>query len=320
MDSNTYKNILSGYIPEEEGDFFLKYRINGMQYIVYSAEPLKISCMELCNFNDITKKELSLFINNFALSDEDKPVDDEFRFEQVCGREQLLQYLFDMEGEFDTRLYQSHVSGYEGVVLYGKLDKLKNTVRNLYEIRSDFESGLLFDNSLSYSMYSKDEAIDRAHICFDPLIYKKLLEDGGVKGRIYCLASSSAYILSQAILPGRQSCLYVGNDYRESLEALIFHYHLTAGEGGKAEISFYSDRGQVAVTFSESFEFERLVNLGTSANRYLRDMTGKNALKNMYDLRTHQGKATFIFRCSDLIMKAFMVAFSRFIGFTGLII
>jgi hypothetical protein len=49
-----YSEVLNPYQPLETGDFMYRYYINDREYIIYSPERNKISCLELFDFKDLS--------------------------------------------------------------------------------------------------------------------------------------------------------------------------------------------------------------------------------------------------------------------------
>lgn len=305
----TYKSILSNYQPVEGGDFFLRYEINQMQYIVYSPAEDKIQCIELCNFRDITPDELAIFTD--AKETEEKG---EFTFEQICTKEQMLQFQFNLEEIGDDHIYTPHVSANDGVVLY---DVGGSKARNLFEIQED-RCELLFDNSLSFTKFVKNDDIDRHYVCFNPKAYKRLIEDRETKGTIFLLASTSPYLLEKVIQQGKQINIYIDTDFSKGLEAFIYYYTNTIGK--RNEISYHSDGKQTTISFSEEYQVEYLFEIGANANKVLKGIVmGGNEFASCYELKVYEDKCTYLFRNSDTIVKAFITALSNYIQYSNLI-
>ena len=49
-----YQTVLQNYHPTEQGDFMLKYEIDGRGYVIYSPEKDSWSCIELHSFSELT--------------------------------------------------------------------------------------------------------------------------------------------------------------------------------------------------------------------------------------------------------------------------
>lgn len=52
-----YSEVLNPYQPLETGDFMYRYYINDREYIIYSPERNKISCLELFDFKDLRDRK-----------------------------------------------------------------------------------------------------------------------------------------------------------------------------------------------------------------------------------------------------------------------
>lgn len=117
-----YRTILNDYLPIEQGDFMLRYKINGRGYVLFSPKKDVVSCIELYNFSEISPMQLALLLT-FQPKDEQ----DEFSFSASCTKEQIIDYLFDVE-ESQGCAKIRHTSGLQGYLLYdlAKADKVRN--------------------------------------------------------------------------------------------------------------------------------------------------------------------------------------------------
>ena len=107
-----YRTILNDYLPIEQGDFMLRYKINGRGYVLFSPKKDVVSCIELYNFSEISPMQLALLLT-FQPKDEQ----DEFSFSASCTKEQIIDYLFDVE-ESQGCAKIRHTSGLQGYLLY----------------------------------------------------------------------------------------------------------------------------------------------------------------------------------------------------------
>ena len=119
-----YQTVLQNYHPTEQGDFMLKYEIDGRGYVIYSPEKDSWSCIELHSFSELTPWQLAFVL---SLDMRQMKEQDEFSFSVCCKREKLLSYLFDVE-ESETVLKTKHVSGWQGYLMMDihKPDKVRN--------------------------------------------------------------------------------------------------------------------------------------------------------------------------------------------------
>ena len=108
-----YQTVLQNYHPTEQGDFMLKYEIDGRGYVIYSPEKDSWSCIELHSFSELTPWQLAFVL---SLDMRQMKEQDEFSFSVCCKREKLLSYLFDVE-ESETVLKTKHVSGWQGYLM-----------------------------------------------------------------------------------------------------------------------------------------------------------------------------------------------------------
>ena len=85
-----YQTVLQNYHPTEQGDFMLKYEIDGRGYVIYSPEKDSWSCIELHSFSELTPWQLAFVL---SLDMRQMKEQDEFSFSVCCKREKLLSYL-----------------------------------------------------------------------------------------------------------------------------------------------------------------------------------------------------------------------------------
>jgi len=121
-----YQTVLQNYHPTEQGDFMLKYEIDGKGYVIYSPEKGSFSCIELHGFSELTPWQLAFVL---SLDMQQMKEQDEFSLSVCCKREKLLSYLFDVE-ESEAALKTKHVSGWQGYLMMDihKPDKARNVL------------------------------------------------------------------------------------------------------------------------------------------------------------------------------------------------
>lgn len=189
-----YRTILNDYLPIEQGDFMLRYKINGRGYVLFSPKKDVVSCIELYNFSEISPMQLALLLT-FQPKDEQ----DEFSFSAYCTKEQIIDYLFDVE-ESQGCAKIRHTSGLQGYLLYdlAKADK----VRNLFQFDLEKkESRLLFDSRNCAASLHGDCQGSVIHLCWNPCVFHSIEKGGEPDAPAYLLASSSpvvcGYVLKQ---------------------------------------------------------------------------------------------------------------------------
>ncbi len=82
-----YSEVLNPYQPLETGDFMYRYYINDREYIIYSPERNKISCLELFDFKDLSAYQLSVSIQAKVQVQSESEELKEFSFDHVCSKE-----------------------------------------------------------------------------------------------------------------------------------------------------------------------------------------------------------------------------------------
>lgn len=232
-----YSEVLFPYQPAETGDFMRQYIIDDREYIVYSPEEGKVSCLELCYFEDLTAYQLAVSINRQGMKEQKEVL--EFTFDHVCSKEKLIAYLFDIDNTFGKTSDRQvrHVSGNEGFFLY---DLNPGKVRNFYQFNPSTKIyNLLFENKLCCAKLFEDTGSDTINICWNPYLFS-VLEGQPEKQPSYLLASSNpvvcAYIYKKA--QDKKINLYVGKNYLEGL--LFFSYYINK-LGGDKGLEVFSD-------------------------------------------------------------------------------
>ena len=191
-----YRTILNDYKPIEQGDFMLRYKINGRSYVLFSPKKDVVSCIELYNFSEISPIQLALLL---SYQSADEIEQDEFTFAANCTREQIIDYLFDVEGSEDCVKIR-HTSGLQGYLMYDLVKSDK--VRNLFQFDIEKkELRLLFDNRHCAASLRGDCLGNVIHLCWNPCVFHSIEKGGEPDAPAYLLASSSpvvcGYVLKQ---------------------------------------------------------------------------------------------------------------------------
>lgn len=301
----SYKSVLQGYIPKDDGNFFQLYEVNNMQYALYSPYKGKVSCLELMNFKDISIFQLALYINN--LSYDSKA--DEFEFEHTITSDDLINYLFDIETIHNDNSCESYISEKRGFVVGGmSVNKLRNVFIE--------DGNLLFDNELCYTSFVKNSEVDRYFVCFNPIVYRKMIDDD-TSGTIFLLAGASDILLSQVIKPNKQINIVLDRDYLKCLQAFVFFLNKSKGD---SVMSFYTNNKQVSVIFNSSFkDMEDVIIMSNEAEAFLRKMLQNDDISAVYLLEQVGDDCAIVFRNSDIIIKAFFLCLVNFDENTNLI-
>lgn len=237
-----YSEVLYTYQPLETGDFMCRYYINDREYIVYSPEQGKISCLELCNFKDITPYELAILIQR-VISDQIEV--EEFSFAHICNRDNLITYLFDVSADNPEGVSKiRHISNNIGYFLYEL--KASHKVRNIYQYnKSNNEYQLLFENEVCYTSIFEDTLNQSINICWNPVTFSLLEEDNKFS---YLLASSNPILCVGIIkMIQDQSAKINMCINRNSMEALLFLAHYTEYKDAQKGLSISYDNKRVTV-------------------------------------------------------------------------
>ena len=88
----TFKDILQEYTPVEEGDFFLKFQIKEMFFVLYQDKvDENVKCIEMMTFSCISIQRLSLLLGAFV-----EKSGEEYKFGVSSTKEIVLAYIFDV--------------------------------------------------------------------------------------------------------------------------------------------------------------------------------------------------------------------------------
>lgn len=216
-----YSEVLFQYEPVEVGDFMFRYFIKEREFIIYSPENGKISCLELCNFSDLSPFQLKVAIQQFEKPGEELK---EFSFQHVCSKGALVSYLFDLSSENTDMLKVRRVSNNKGYLLYALKSDGACKVRNLYQFEPETKRyQLVFENEVCCASVFEKEPSDVINVCWNPVVFNVLEGQEEHRAPSYLLASSNPvlcyHILKKAQEKKAKINLYVGNS---KLEALVF--------------------------------------------------------------------------------------------------
>lgn len=224
-----YSEVLSECKPTEIGDFMYRYYINGREYIIFSPSKGKISCLELCNFNELTPYQLAVSIQQVPVKPEEEIK--EFSFEHVCTKEALISYLFDVLSDSqEGALIKRRVSDNRGYFLYALKPTQTGTykVKNLYQFDPESKRyQLVFDNDLCCASIFDEVESDTINVCWNPVIFNLLEGQTEQKNTSYLLASANAVLCFHVCKKTQERSskinLYVGNNYLESLYFISYY-------------------------------------------------------------------------------------------------
>lgn len=301
-----YSEVLNPYQPLETGDFMYRYYINDREYIVYSPEQNKISCLELYNFKDLTPYQLAVSIQTKIQTEQGEV--QEFSFEHVCSKEALISYLFDItEGKTEIRKVR-RVSNNEGYFLFEL--KAAHKIRNFYQFNPESkEYQLVFDNDICCAAIHEDVISDVVNVCWNPVIFSILEGQTEQKSTSYLLPSSNpilcAHVCKKAQERNARINLYVG---KNSMEALLFFSYYIAGKGFEKSISVFSDSKHVTVEM-ERWNPVTLVKFMSKIqkmiNEKLRKQFGEEDEVTIYRLESVAGKSFLAFPSHPLAIDVF---------------
>lgn len=303
-----YSEVLNPYQPLETGNFMYRYYINDREYIVYSPEQNKISCLELCNFKDLTPYQLAVSIQTKVQAEKEDMK--EFSFEYICSKEDLIAYLFDIVcGKTEIRKVR-RVSNNEGYFLFEL--KAAHKIRNFYQFNPESkEYQLVFDNDICCAAIHEDVASDVVNVCWNPVTFSLLEGQTERKNTSYLLPSSNpilcAYVCKKAQERNVRINLYVG---KNSMEALLFLSYYIAGKGIEKSISVFSDSKNVTIEmkcWNPVTLVKFMSTMQKAAREKLKKLFGEEDEKEMtiYQLESVAGKSFLTFQNHPLTIDVF---------------
>lgn len=220
-----YSEVLYPFHPLETGDFMYRYYINEREYIVYSPVQGEISCLELCNFKDITPYELAISIQR-VISELEKLEIEEFFFEYTCSRDNLITYLFDVSANVGEDKKIRCISNNMGYFLYEL--KASHKVRNLYQFNDNGECQLLFENEVCYASIFEEVPNKSVNICWNPVVFSLLEEQKDNAIPSYLLASSNPILCAGIMKKIEEKTASINLCInKNSMEALLFLAYYT---------------------------------------------------------------------------------------------
>lgn len=220
--------LLSEYQPVERSNFMLRYKICNRNYVLFSPVKNFVTCIELFDFTEISPEQLALLLPS-CLSKEKEL--DEFQFQVICSKEQIISYLFNIENS-EVTPKNIHISGQRGYLMYDLIKKEK--VRNLFQF--DYDKGisrLLFDNKVCIASLREEYQSNVIHLCWDPCIFYSIEKGGEQNVPAYLLASAlplvNGYVMKQIekrMVPKDENCfvgIHVGHNVYEALSFVCYY-------------------------------------------------------------------------------------------------
>lgn len=220
-----YRTVLRDYSPIEWGDFLMRFEINRRNYVLFSPEQGKVSCLELMYFTEVDPLQLSVLL---GVKNVEEPVD-EFIFRVSCSKDRLIDYLFDVKAGGGS-VKHKHVSGWRAYLMMDVVRE--DRVRNIYQFNSETkESVLAFDNCCCAAGVRTKEKGNTIHFCWDPTLFLALDKGGERNAPAYLLASDvpvvQAFALrkiaecfGEELKPDRQIAIHVGRNPYEALSLM----------------------------------------------------------------------------------------------------
>lgn len=237
-----YREVLFPYQPLEPGDFMYRYDINNREYIIYSPEKEKVSCLELYDFMDISPFQLAISIQRVKI---DTPELKEFDFAKVCSKEELIKYLFDIVDSKTQYRKVRGVSNFEAYFLYHL--KHPSKVRNLFQFNPyNNDSQLVFDNDVCIATIFDDIKTNTINLCWNPVTFRNIEEQDRERHTSYLLPSSNPIICEYIykIVEERSATI---NLYNCSLDALLFFSYHIKKRGIEKRISVFFESENITI-------------------------------------------------------------------------
>jgi len=339
-----YASVLYRKEPIEKGDFFLLYKVNGLHYIIYRPEQFRISCIEMSTFQDISAELLAVYINgNKKVIERNEAVLDhrEFEIAKECKKSDLLAYRFDIEdGKFntDTHEYSCHIAKDSGFMLYTYKNEYVKTTKNIEQnvslyndstnverkeivtnkwvevphtrnIFSNGEGRLIFDSTNCYCKYEKNGADSKdVYLCFNPVDYKKSIDNPDRHGTIYLLCNGNPHTLSRIIQNDTNVAMIAptnsaGGGNITFLEAIIY----TANKKyGKVLFELYRTDSEITLLTHkcEQFDTDKIIALSMEIENHIKEEAPKIPTQIQIDELPESDITTMMFRNCEAIIAS----------------
>lgn len=300
-----YSEVLCSYPPVEIGDFMRRYRIGDREYILYSPKQGQISCLELHDFKDLTPYQLAVLIQT---PQKGKTDTQEFSFDHVCSKEDLISYLFDVASEKTEYRKVRKVSNNEGYFLYES--KPSHKIRNFYQFNPESgEYQLVFDNESCLTSIHENTGSDAINICWDPVTFSRL--ENKKEEVSYLLASANSILCSYIMKKvGKRSArinIYPGKD---SMKALLFFSYYVTQKGVEKGFSVSYDMKDVIIQmkgWSPISLVKFMSKIQKEINSMLRDRMGEEENDmTIYQLVSVAGASFLVFPHISLAIDVFV--------------
>lgn len=302
-----YKEVLFPYQPLEPGDFMYRYDINNREYIIYSPEKNKISCLELYNFTDISPFQLAVSIQRIRI---DTPEQNEFIFDKVCTKEDLVSYLFDISADKTKYRKVRGVSNFEAYLLYHL--KQPGKVRNIYQfnpVSNDYQ--LVFDNDVCIATIFDEYITNTINVCWDPVTFRSIEESKGDRHTSFLLPSSNPMICEYVCkkVEERTACVDL---YGNCLDSLLFFSYFINKKGIDKRISVFSESKRITVVMENWYPTTLVKFISKIQKIYnvnIRKFYGEESAKNItaYQLISIAGGLSFIdFYNDNIAVETFL--------------
>ncbi|MFV0536356.1 MAG: hypothetical protein ACK5M3_03190 [Dysgonomonas sp.] len=300
MNELTYKQILTDFEAQEEGDFFRLYKLSIGSFIIYSPAKDKISCIECCNFMEITPEDLGVLLDKPIFMHSDI---EDFSFEVQTNKEKILQYIFDI-GFLDnnTGYYTHAIEPGEGYILdcisANKKIKSLNLINN-----TEGRPKLVFDNLLSYRDNGNTNA-ENLYVTFDSEKYNSLTTDPDLNSESFAilLASANNLLLNKVYEYNKKTFVVTGNE-NPLLVLKLYSFFLNKEEHNF--ISLDNDYAQLLVGFNkELFAVTDVMNLMNKCIEDIRNEFGSN-ICSFYDIKATGTFSYISFRNSRPLVSVF---------------
>jgi hypothetical protein len=239
----TYKNILKDCVAMEEGDFLIRYRINNNEFVVYSATKGKIECLETHTFTNLTPYELIVNLNTqppYEMENEE-----EFKFEKLRSKDEIVRYLFDIDKDSSETLQNCRVDNAMGYLL--KDISTPNKIRNFYKFNG-VSYNLLFENKICLASVHENIESNVISLCWNPYIFS-MIEKTEEKTPSYLLASDNPILYAHILKIINDKSynrlnLYVGDNI---IEAFGFFCSYMNHKNNNKNIDLYHNDSEITL-------------------------------------------------------------------------
>ena len=267
MKKITYSQVFKDITPVEEGDFFKEFSLPTGNFIVFSPERHKLSCVEMLRYKEYEPDIVALLLD-ITLEDEEI---EEFTFEEVVNVDRLLMYIFDARNIEDNGKVNYKVNQMPAYILKTLADSNYKKGFNFFNYLENGKSAsLTYDDKVAYR--TNNATSDNIIICFDPCIYNRYTSDEltNKESLIYLFGSANAIffdMIYEMLTDKNTVTLIRGNEEPVVILRLLIHI---MNRQSHNSIIFDADEFQIMVGYNSEALGIQVMKLVNKVNESMR--------------------------------------------------